>query len=328
MTEQLTSDKLKHFIDIEDEEFYLDKLREKHGIDPDSSVFHTTIKRMVDARELKRIGRGVYRKIKKIEPVKWWENTGGEPINFLFPRSHEDYSEFNIEEALEVWAGDMILISGVSNYGKTTIACNMLGENLDLMPCFLMGSEYTAGDGKISPKFERRMKRMKWVEWLKDGMPRFQLYPVGSDYEDYIQPDSLNVVDWISLPGEYYMIDHVMKSIKDRVGNGIAVVVLQKNKNNENPEGGERAERYADVHIKIDPYTKSESMITLGKVKAPIGSATGRTWAFEIIDYGANLLNIREIVKCPTCYGKKWKGPSNNRTPCDACNRTGYINKK
>ena len=326
--EELTAERVKGFIEIEDDEFYIDKLREKHGISPESSVFHMTIKRLVADKKLKRIGRGLYRRITQVEPVIWWEDENEEPIDFRFPKSYDDITEFGIENLVEVFAGDMILIAGSSNYGKTTMALSLLGENIGLFPAVLMGSEYTAANGKISPKFRRRMKRMGWVEWINgDGKPSFELLPVGADYEDYVKADHLNVIDWISLPGDYYMIDRVMKSIKDKVGNGIAVAVLQKNKTSEYGEGGERTERYADVYLTIDPYGDRESMLTIGKVKAPKGRATGRMWAFSIVDYGANFHNIREIVKCVKCWGKGYVRSGQNTTRCSGCEGKKYIDK-
>ncbi|MBA7710831.1 hypothetical protein ES703_119778 [subsurface metagenome] len=263
-----------------------------------------------------------------VKPVKWWDgDISEEPLDFRFPRCYEDGSEFGIEDFVEVFAGDLILIAGRSNFGKTAIALSIMGENLGLMPSVLMGSEYTASDGKISPKFRRRMRRMNWVEWMNGDKPRFQLLPVGSDYEDYIEPDQLNVIDWISLPGEYYLIDRVMKAIKDRVGNGIVVMVLQKNKDNEWGEGGERTERYADVYMKIDNFGERESLLTIGKVKAPKGKATGRTFAFDIVDYGANFHNIREVVKCHKCWGKGYIRSGQNNTRCPECMGKKYLDK-
>jgi hypothetical protein len=285
---------------------------------------------LIEKKIVSSLGRndGIYKVIKPVQPINWWEDRENEePLNFRFPRCYEDNTEFGIEDLVEIYAGDMILIAGTSNYGKTTIALSLLGENLGLMAAYLMGSEYTAANGKISPKFKRRMKRMNWVEWMAGGKPRFQLYPVGADYEDYIQPDALNVVDWITLPGEYYLIDSVMKSMKDRVGNGVIVAVLQKNRNMEWGEGGERSERYADVYITIDSFS-NESILTLGKVKAPKKSkATGRMWAFSIVDYGANLHNIREVIKCPKCWGKGYTGSANNYKKCDTCEGRKFVDR-
>lgn len=274
------------------------------------------------------LGDGNYKVLVPVEPVKWWNgDMGEEPLDFRFPRSYEDNTEFGIEDFVEVFAGDMVLITGDTNFGKTTIALSIMGENLGLMPAVLMGSEYTASNGKISPKFKRRMRRMNWVEWMSGDTPRFELLPVGSDYEDYIEPDHINVVDWISLPGEYYLIDRVMKAMKDRVGNGVIVAVLQKNKGQEFAEGGQRSERYADVVLKIDPFGENESILTVGKVKAPKGRATGRTFTFMIVDYGANLHNIREVVKCRKCWGKGYIRSGQNNIRCQECDGKKYVDK-
>ncbi len=330
---ELTREKIESLLTLEDDEFRLEEFRKKHSIDPENSVLYVTFNRLIKERALKRIGRGLYRKVQKIQPVAWWNGYDEEPIDFRFPKSYSSYSgewelgsEFGIEDCVEVFAGDLVLIAGASNYGKTAIALSLLGENLGLFKgSVLMGSEYTASDGKISPKFKRRMNRMGWVEWINGDQPRFQLYPVGSDYEDYVEPDFLNVIDWISLPGEYYLIDRVMKAIKDRVGNGVAAVVLQKNKNQEFGEGGERTERYADVVLTIDPYGERESLLTLGKVKSPKGKATGRTWAFSVVDFGANLHKIREVFKCNKCWGKGYTGSGNNYKRCENCEGKKYT---
>jgi len=328
---EITHDDVRNFLaPYEGKKITLPEMRNELGIQRGTKSFNSIRKIVFDlARDkmVKATGvRGEYKVLTPIEPVEWWnDDISEDPIDFKFPCNHnEDEESFGLEECVEIFPGDMVLITGVSNYGKTTLALSMLGENLSLMPSILMGSEYTASDGKISPKFKRRMRRMTWVEWMVDGEPKFQLYPVGSDYEDYVQSDSINVIDWISLPGDYFLIDRVMKSIKDRVGNGVAVVVLQKNPGQEFGEGGPRTERYADVVMRVDPYGSNESMMTLGKVKAPKGKATGRSWAFEIIDYGANICNIREVIKCRTCWGKGWvKGP----LPCPTCHKLGYTNK-
>ena len=325
ITEGLTLDKVREYIDLELDEFYLENLRQKHGIASTCKPFYVAISRLLQDRKIKRVGRGYYRKVKQVEPVQWWNNTNETPIEgFRFPQSHTDGTKFGIEDLVEIFPGDFILIGGVSNYGKTALVMNIIGENIDLMPIQVMGNEYTAADGKISPKFKRRLDKMSWVKWLDDdSQPRFTLLPVDSDYEDYIRQDALNAVDWISLPGEYYLIDRVMKAMKDKVGYGLLVGVLQKDRLKEWAEGGERIERHADIYLKIDPCG-DESLLTIGKVKAPKSRVLGRMWGFKIVDYGANLSGIHEVIKCNKCngfgknYGKK----------CAACNGMGYRDKE
>ena len=81
------------------------------------------------------------------------------------------------------------------------------------------------------------------------------------------------------------------------------------------------------MSLRIDSFGNNESLLTIGKVKAPKCRATGRTWAFDIVDFGANFHRIREVVKCYNCYGKGWKKSGNSSVPCDVCSKTGYLDK-
>ena len=250
-------------------------------------------------------------------------------LDVRFPRSYVDDSVFEFQDDIELSQGDAILVTGETNYGKTGIAVSFLGENLDLLEASdLMGSEYNSPDGQISSKFRRRLKRMDWVVWEDDKGMRFNLWPVEHDYEDYIVPNHLTIIDWLTIPGEFWLIDTVMKTIKNSIGKGLAIIVTQKNKGAEFSEGGQRAERYADLVLKIDRFGINESLLTVGKVKASKGkSPTGRTFAFGFADYGANLIDIREVVRCPKCWGKGYIGRNSEKKRCPSCEGKKYIDK-
>uniref|UniRef100_A0A6M3LH26 Uncharacterized protein n=1 Tax=viral metagenome TaxID=1070528 RepID=A0A6M3LH26_9ZZZZ len=273
---------------------------------------------------------GTYKVLLPITPITTVTNRNTPALDFRFPRNYgQDEGSFGFEEFVEIFPGDLILITGRSNYGKTIMALSLMAENLGILKAVVMGSEYTASDTELSPKFERRIKRMTWANLINDdGTLNFVLLPVGGDYEDYIVPGCSNVIDWISLNGEYYLIDRVTKQMKDSVGNGVVIAVTQKNKDAEFGEGGERSTRYVDLELKIDSFGKNESMVTIGKIKSPLKRGTGRTWAFGVTDYGANFCDIREIVKCHTCYGSGWMKAGTGKKPCITCDRTGYVNKE
>jgi len=275
---------------------------------------------------------GEYRVIETVIPVEFTldgEDSEG-VLDVHHPRSYIDDTTFGLEDMVELSKGDLILITGETNYGKTAIALSYLGENLGLFKSsVLMGSEYTSSSGEISPKLKGRLRRMDWADWVgEDGKPRFKLLPVEHDYEDYMERDGLTVIDWISLPGEYYLIDRVMKTLKNGEGGGLGAVVLQKNKTAEFAEGGQRSERYADLVLKIDRFGQYESLMTIGKVKSAKGRIpSGRTFAFGITNKGANLENIREVVKCSTCHFRGFIRKNNEPKKCPTCEGKKYVDK-
>lgn len=330
-------DKLRNLLaSAEGREVSLRSLRDELRLEPGTSAWESirmSMKLLEDQKVVKASGRsdGVYKVLTPIQPVVFSLDGDDKEgvLDIRFPRSYKDDTSFGLEELVEISEGDLILITGETNYGKTAIALSMLGENLKLLKgCLLMGSEYTSSSGQISPKLKRRLRRMDWACWENGGTPTFELLPVESDYEDYIKLGYLTVIDWISLPGEYYLIDRVMKTIKNGVGDGVGVAVLQKNKGAEFAEGGQRSERYADLVLKIDRFGEHESVLTIGKVKSAKGHATGRSFAFMITDYGANLERIREVVKCPKCWAKGYVKLGNEAKRCPSCEGKKFINKQ
>ena len=335
MVERLI-DKLRVILTTaEGREISLRQLREELRLEPGTPQWESirvSMLRLVEQKVVKPSGRsdGVYKVLVPISPVAFsldGEDTEG-VLDVRFPRSYIDDTGFDLEELVEISKGDLILVTGETNYGKTAIALSMLGENLGLLSGnTLMGSEYTSSAGEISPKLKRRLRRMDWAKWVDNGTPRFKLLPVEHDYEDYVKADDLTVIDWLTLPGEFYMIDSVMKTIKNSIGMGLGVVVIQKNKNAEFGEGGQRSERYADLVLKVDRFGDNESIMTIGKVKSAKGKATGRHFAFTITDYGANFQYIREVVKCGKCWSRGYIKDSGESKRCPICKGLKFVDK-
>lgn len=252
--------------------------------------------------------RGEYKVIKQVKPVPIFsvKRERRPPFNLIFPKDFHTGMEFPFAESMVIREGDCILLAGQSNYGKTCLAINFLGESIDLHPV-LLGNEFTSGD-EPTPRFLDRLDTMDWVEWVNsDGMDKFTLLPVYEDFAENVIKDRINIIDWINLPGEYYMISPVMEGIKRAVGKGIAILVLQKNPGVDYGRGGNPSKDFADFELLIDKHGNNESRITVGKCKESTASISGRSWAFGI-SKGIKLNNIREVKKCKYCYGKGYIG--------------------
>ena len=254
------------------------------------------------------------------------------PFKLFFPRDFDTGMEMSFAEDIVIREGDLIAIGGFSNYGKTTIVLNFLAENIQY-ESILMGNEYTTRIGDTdefepTPRFLNRLDNMDWVEWTNgDGGDRFTLLPVREDYAQHIVKDKINIVDWINLDADkLYNISKIEEDIKAEVGRGIGIVVLQKGEGSNAARGGQFTKDFIDCELLIDRFTESESMLTIGKVKESTKPVMGRTFAFGI-SQGVRIINFREIVKCPQCWGKGWKKSGNSSLPCDECYKTGYINK-
>lgn len=269
----------------------------------------------------------VYKVVTQVQPIKVFGRERRPPIRIMFPKDYDTGMEMSFADDIVLREGDFIIIGGMSNFGKTALCMNFCGENIDCNPV-LMGNEYSTIDNEPSPRFLNRMDAMDWVQWSNgNGEDRFTLLPVRADYAEHIKKDRMNIIDWINLPGEYYLISPIMEGIKREIGGGVAVAALQKNQDSTSARGGSMTKDFTDCELLLDQFGDGdEVLLTIGKVKESKRRVTGRKFAYSI-SKGVRIINFREVVKCPTCYGKKWKKAGNSTTPCDTCRRTGYVDR-
>lgn len=336
MTDSL-ADKVREFISSrQGRDIDVNYLRSELKVDPNTKAWdgiHTVIFRLVKERKLRPSGRkdGSYKIVTQVKPVRVFgtERERRPPFELHFPKDFDTGMPMNFAEDIVIREGDLIAIGGQSNYGKTCLALNFCGENIEYLPV-LMGNEYTTRVGDTdeyepTPRFLLRLDNMDWVQWTNgDGSDKFVLLPVREDYAEHIVKDRINIIDWINLKADrLYDISEVEEHIKAELGRGIGIAVLQKGEG-DMMRGGQFTKDFIDCELLIDKLTERESMLTIGKVKEYTKSVIGRKFAFGI-SQGVKIVKFREIVRCTTCYGKGWKKSGNTSIPCEDCRRTGYV---
>ena len=255
------------------------------------------------------VGRrsGIYKVVTEVFPVRVFDDTREErpPFELIFPRDFNSMMEICDASDIVIREGDVVLIAGMSNYFKTGLCLNFCGENIDKNP-ILMGSEYTIKTETgydVSPRFYNRLNTMReWINWTdEEGYDKFTLLPVWEDYAEHIVKNKINIIDWINLPGEYYMISPLMERVKKSLGRGIGILVIQKNKDTPHGIGGGRTREFADCELLLDQLGETEILLTIGKVKEATKPVVGKTYAFGSSG-GVKILNFREVKKCPRCH--------------------------
>ena len=268
----------------------------------------------VKQAKLEKLNR-TYRYINKDKDVIDWFNSDAEKtLNLNFPKGR-DGTKFGFDGCVCISPGDIIVVAGVSNMGKSAFAHNFLWENMDFYPCTLMGNEYTP------VKFKRRISRMTWNNPIDEkGKPKFQLVRRLENWADIVEPDKITIIDWIALPAnELYNIGHVIQGIQSKVGNGVALVVLQKDEAATLGRGRAFSEELSSLYLTID-----KGRMTVRKAKEWFGHDPNReVYGFDITNGGVEFRNIRSLVKCFSCKGSgQVKG-----NECFTCHGTGYVEK-
>ena len=236
------------------------------------------------------------------------------PINW--PKSHLDMSTFGFDGRIITSPGDLIVMAGVSNAGKTAFCYNLLSENIGgPMPVQIMINEASRA------KFKRRLLKMDWVNpFDTDGKPLFTAIVRHDDWKYAIEPDAINIIDWINMgEGDFYKISGIMECIQWKLRNGVAVIALQKSENSTLGTGGQFSEHLAAVYFALD-----FGHLTVRKAKEHDDGydPNWKTFGFDIVN-GVHFDHIRELEKCFTCGGSGKRGGN----VCTACNGRKFIER-
>lgn len=203
-------------------------------------ALYMAVKRLCDQGLIEKYGekRGVYRRIEKIE-YEDWMNADYSPIKIDLP--------FHMQDYVDIFPGDMIVLAGVKNAGKTALALNFIELNLDKYDCYYHSSEL------VKQTFKLRVSKSKGrtlQEWSKVKMTSGLMM---TNAKDKVVKDALNVFDYIEGDeGEFFKIPAAMARIHRALGEGIAVVCLQKPKERDFARGGEGTKDKAALYLTID----------------------------------------------------------------------------
>ncbi len=326
---EITTREVREFLSkIQGQTISLVNLRRELNVVPGSKSFdfvRNIMFQLAEQKVVRSTSRGEYKVITQVKPVKVFDRPLEPPYPLIFPRDHNTDDELCFTADITLRGGDLIVIAGVTNFGKTLLCMNFLAENIDLNP-ILMGNEYTTLDGNPAPRLVKNLESMAGVPWREEnGDARFTLLPVRTDYAEHIVPDRINIIDWINMDtGDHYMIGSVLEGIKRELRGGIGIVAIQKSEFAEAGRGGQFTRDFADCELLLGPLGDTqEALLKIGKVKEPKRRVMGRTFAYGM-ENGVHIVNFREVVKCKACWGKGWR----MNKPCDNCNRMGYIDDR
>jgi hypothetical protein len=178
----------------------------------------------------------------------------------------------------------IVCLAGSPNSGKTCLALNILRANMGEHSLLYLMSEMG------SSEYKQRIQAFgdELTVWNRD----IKAASLSSGFDGAIKhhnPHGITVVDFLEeIDGEYYRIASDIRAIYDALGDGVAVVMLQKNTNALYGRGGQATSEKARLYLTLDTLLHRPgftiSSLRIGKAKAyPGANPNGRERHFKII---------------------------------------------
>lgn len=234
------------------------------------------LNRLKDRGVIERTGKkdGVFRRVE----------TQCEDIDFLSAPSTEFDIRypFNMENYVKTHPGNIIVVAGAPNSGKTAFLLNVVEKNMDRHDVVYFSSEMGA--------VELRDRLSKFKIPLESW--RFSPKERSSNFADVIRPDSINIIDFLELHEDFWKVGGMIKEIFDKLNKGIAIIALQKNPGASMGRGG------------VGSLEKPRLYLTMDNHKIRIEK--GKNWANPQINPNGLEAEYKLVSGCEFITTKPW----------------------
>ena len=89
---------------------------------------------------------------------------------------------------------------------------------------------------------------MNFADWAKVSFKER-----AGNFADVIDPDGINIIDFLELHDNFYIVGGLIKAIFDKLKFGIAVIALQKPGGRDEGVGGEKSKEKARLYLSMSP---------------------------------------------------------------------------
>lgn len=169
----------------------------------------------VKANKLQKLATGRYKAVALTsEEIKWQGADIEDVIDTKWPLGLEKY--------IKTYHQSIAIIAGDPGSGKTAFLENFLLQNMNSeMGVVMFSNDMTAEEIK-----ERMINAGIYIP----NPPPFKIWEAYSDFQDHeeFKPDGINVIDYLDLNSEVYMIGSEIEKIYRKLNRGMALIAIQK----------------------------------------------------------------------------------------------------
>jgi hypothetical protein len=267
------------------------------------------ILRLVEEGILAKCGmkRGCYRLIEGDAPRMRLKDVGkmGQEVSINWP--------FGIENYFRALPKNLIVVAGEKDSGKSAFLLNLAAMNIESeMDIFYFSSEM--GLGEMVDRIQK-FDDLDLELWDK----KIQMFERSDNFPDVIRPDAINLIDFLEISDNFYLINDRLKEIWQKLRKGIAIIALQKVGGTDYGRGGAFSAEKARLYLSLTSRAnqKKSSICKIVAVKnwrdTHINPA-GKTWDY-ILAKGCKFIEVGPDYIRPNTVAKPLEGGFNGPLP-------------
>jgi hypothetical protein len=224
---------------------------------------------------------GVYRRINaEINFIDFNEDVVEDPFDLKLP--------LKINDMVDIFAGNIILVAGEYNAGKTAFLMNVLQMNKNKHCIRYFSSEM----GRVELEKRFRGFGLPRTFWMPDSMTDYVRQ--SRDFQMTLKPDGINIIDYLEFPdSDFTKGAEMLTKIHDKLQGGIAVVGIQQKQGAALPRSGDLVLEKPRLAVAMKKDNSATGDLPIGLMEVlkaknlKAGKADGKKLRFEITDRGS-----------------------------------------
>ena len=196
---------------------------------------------------------------------------------------------------IQVMPGNIIVVAGESNAGKTSILLNIVYDNLKtLSPENGKYETIHYFSSEMGPQeLSTRVSAFKKPIALWSGMKAIERTSL---FHQVIDPCGLNIIDFMEVHNEFYLVGEWIRCIHEKLKDGVCVIALQKKSGSDFGRSGEISLEKPRLYLSISEVIKGYSSCKIVKAKNYTGerNPNGLEKDFRITKKGSYLEELTD----------------------------------
>lgn len=211
----------------------------------------------------------VYRRIVPDHIEMDYKSVIPEPLNIDWP--------LDISRYFYTYSKNMAIFAGMKDAGKTAMLIDFVKRNQKAWAIHYFSNEMATEE--LSMRL-RKHKDIGINEWT------FHAYEKASNFADVVYPDAVNVFDYIEINKDFSEMGDHLKAIHQRLDKGIAVIAIQKKRDEEWGRGGAFSSQRPRLYLNLETRGKDAGVATImvAKNRKSDLNPVGMSRMYNIID--------------------------------------------